>query len=94
MNKHIARLAVASLMKQLTLTFLVVLTIGARASAAACLLGDADNNGAVSLGELQQCVSNFRGASIPAPTCPPSPPPRFVDNGDGTITDNVTGLRW
>jgi len=24
----------------------------------------------------------------------PSPPPRFVDNGDGTITDNQTGLMW
>jgi hypothetical protein len=25
---------------------------------------------------------------------PPSPPARFVDNGDGTITDNETGLMW
>jgi hypothetical protein len=27
-------------------------------------------------------------------TCPTSPPERFVDNGDGTITDNETGLMW
>ena len=24
----------------------------------------------------------------------PPPPPRFVDNGDGTVTDNQTGLMW
>jgi len=24
----------------------------------------------------------------------PKTPPRFVDNGDGTITDNATGLMW
>jgi hypothetical protein len=24
----------------------------------------------------------------------PPPPPRFVDNGDGTITDAQTGLMW
>jgi Protein of unknown function (DUF1566) len=24
----------------------------------------------------------------------PSPSPRFTDNGDGTLTDNLTGLRW
>ena len=27
--------------------------------------------------------------------CPgPAEPPRFVDNGDGTVTDNETGLMW
>jgi hypothetical protein len=25
---------------------------------------------------------------------PPASPPRFVDNGDGTVTDNMTGLMW
>jgi len=24
----------------------------------------------------------------------PSPDPRFIDNGDGTVTDNLTGLVW
>lgn len=24
----------------------------------------------------------------------PKKPPRFIDNGDGTITDNATGLMW
>jgi hypothetical protein len=24
----------------------------------------------------------------------PSPDPRFTDNGDGTVTDNLTGLMW
>ena len=28
----------------------------------------------------------------PAPTATPGP--RFVDNGDGTVTDNQTGLQW
>jgi len=29
----------------------------------------------------------------PTPT-PTATPPRFVENGDGTVTDNVTGLQW
>jgi hypothetical protein len=28
------------------------------------------------------------------PTRTPTPDPRFHDNGDGTITDNQTGLMW
>ena len=27
-------------------------------------------------------------------TCSPSGLPRYVDNGDGTVTDNTTGLMW
>jgi hypothetical protein len=30
----------------------------------------------------------------PTITLTPTPVPRFVDNGDGTITDNQTGLMW
>ena len=26
--------------------------------------------------------------------CPEPPEPRFTDNGDGTVTDNCTGLMW
>lgn len=62
-------------------------------TAGACILGDADNSGAVSLGEVQQCVSNFLGASNPAPACPLATD-HYTDNGDGTITDNQTGLMW
>jgi hypothetical protein len=32
------------------------------------------------------------GTSVAAP--PSKTPPRFVDNGDGTVTDNQTGLMW
>src|SRR5579872_2888683 len=36
-------------------------------------------------------MSNFRPALTgSALTCEP----RFVDNGDGTVTDNMTGLMW
>jgi len=30
----------------------------------------------------------------PTPTVTVTPTPRFVDNGDGTIIDNQTGLQW
>src|SRR5262249_31397738 len=30
--------------------------------------------------------------ATPIPTATPGP--RFVDNGDGTVTDNQTGLQW
>ena len=34
-------------------------------------------------------------AAQPTPTPTPTPPPgRFVDNGDGTVTDTETGLQW
>lgn len=31
---------------------------------------------------------------LPTPTPTPTPTPRFTDNGDGTVTDNMTGLIW
>jgi len=34
------------------------------------------------------------GATTPGASAPPKNPPRFVDNGDGTVTDNQTGLMW
>ena len=37
-------------------------------------------------------VRAVRGGVLPAPA--PTPTPRFVDNGDGTVTDNQTGLQW
>jgi hypothetical protein len=49
------------------------------------------------------CAPAVMGTPVPIPTATPtqtstpfptSTPPRFVDNGDGTITDNQTGLQW
>ena len=43
------------------------------------------------------CAPAVVGTPVPTPT-PTSTstptPPRFVDNGDGTVTDNQTGLMW
>jgi hypothetical protein len=33
-------------------------------------------------------------ATPPGPTATATPVPHFVDNGDGTVTDNQTGLQW
>jgi hypothetical protein len=33
-------------------------------------------------------------ATSPLAAAPPKTPARFVDNGDGTVTDNQTGLMW
>jgi hypothetical protein len=44
------------------------------------------------------CAPALIGTPVPTPTPAPTatatPPPRFVDNGDGTVTDNQTGLQW
>jgi hypothetical protein len=49
--------------------------------------GDLDQNGVVVVNELVTAVkSSIQGCPLPGP--------RFVDNGDGTISDNQTGLMW
>jgi hypothetical protein len=50
--------------------------------------GDLDGNQNVSIGELVTAVTSALEG------CPFPPEPRFVDNGNGTITDNKTGLMW
>jgi hypothetical protein len=50
--------------------------------------GDFDGDNNVSVDELVMSVQNALTG------CPTLPGPRFVNNGDGTITDNGTGLMW
>jgi hypothetical protein len=38
------------------------------------------------------CFFGFVGPPPPPPENPPDP--RFIDHGDGTVTDNLTGLMW
>lgn len=50
-------------------------------------LGDFDNNGHVTVNEIIVAVNNALN------DCPP-PGPRFVDNGNGTISDTQINLVW
>jgi hypothetical protein len=50
--------------------------------------GDLNGDGVVSIDELLTAVQSALVG------CPPPPGPRFVDNGDGTVTDRHTGLMW
>ncbi|HVM94744.1 MAG TPA: DUF1566 domain-containing protein [Candidatus Acidoferrales bacterium] len=59
---------------------------GIEAQCAQCK-GDFDGNGHVTVDELVTSVNNALNGC-------PSPSQRFVDNGDGTITDGKTGLMW
>jgi len=68
------------------LSVLGILLSGA-ASAQCC--GDRDDDGEVSLGEVQASFNVFLGAA----QCE-FDDRGFVDNGDGTITDTRTGLMW
>jgi hypothetical protein len=49
--------------------------------------GDFNGDGAVTIDEIIVSVNNALEG------CPP-PGARFIDNGDGTITDTSTGLQW
>ena len=49
--------------------------------------GDFNGDGEVTINEIIVSVNNALGGC-------PTPGPRFVDNGDGTITDTKTGLQW
>jgi hypothetical protein len=62
-----------------------VVCIGLNAEARAQCPGDLDNDDQVSVDELLTAVqSTLNGC----------PQPRFVDNGDGTVSDRKTGLMW
>ena len=55
--------------------------------------GDGMQNGSESCDGTD--AARCPGACQPDCTCAPGTPgPRFVDNGDGTVTDNQTGLQW
>ena len=49
--------------------------------------GDFDHDGTVAINEIVTAGNN---SLVGCPT----PGPQFVDNGDGTITDNENGLMW
>jgi hypothetical protein len=49
--------------------------------------GDFNGDGQVTIDELIVAVNNALNSC-------PAPGPRFVDNGDGTVTDTKTGLQW
>ncbi len=70
---------------------LVMVAFGRMAHA--FLLGDLNDDGMVTIGEVQKVVNNLLGARYEGPACP-SPSSRYVDNRNGTISDNETGLTW
>lgn len=49
--------------------------------------GDFNGNGEVEINEIIVSVNNSLNGC-------PTPGPRFVDNGDGTVTDSKTRLQW
>jgi hypothetical protein len=68
-------------------TLAYALTCNAWSTARAQCLGDFNGDGKVSVDELVTAVDNaLNGCQLSGP--------RFVDNGDGTITDHKTGLLW
>ena len=70
--------------------------------------GDFDNDDDVDADDITVILEEFGRNKwfLPCPPCffgfvgpPPAPPenppdPRFTDHGDGTVTDNLTGLMW
>ena len=46
------------------------------------------------VGKTGQTISYRTGDDGDLQKGVPSPDPRFTDNGDGTVTDNLTGLMW
>jgi hypothetical protein len=70
---------------KLVVTSIAFLGLTTGQAAARCC-GDCDDDGAVRINELIRAVNNSLDG------CPDEP--RFIDNGDGTVTDNETGLMW
>ena len=73
-------------MHAIILVFATLLALWPARSLAECnqCRGDFNNDGEVSINELILAVNNALYGC----------PPRFTDNGDGTITDSTTGLMW
>src|SRR5215475_10798875 len=63
-----------------------VITVTVARGDAQCL-GDFNGDGKVTIGELITAVDNALNGCQSDGT-------RFLDNGDGTITDHKTGLMW
>jgi len=64
------------------------ISLALTAPAGATCSGDLDGDGHVTIGELVSAVNSALTG------CDPLPGPRFVDNGNGSVTDNATGLMW
>jgi hypothetical protein len=58
-----------------------------------CTAGDANSDNQITIDEILSAVNNALNG-CPPPQTSPTPTPRFEDNGDGTITDGITGLMW
>jgi len=71
-------------MKQAIASIVFLGLMTSQAAARCC--GDCDDDGEVRINELIRAVNNSLDGC--------SDEPRFVDNGDGTVTDNETGLMW
>lgn len=58
--------------------------------------GDCDGDGQITVNELVAAVGRaLNGCPVATPTATPTTAPeRFIDNGDGTISDQETGLMW
>jgi len=54
----------------------------------------AGQNGTISLPKTGQTTSYYPGDDGAMQAGIAWPSPRFIDNGDGTVTDNLTGLMW
>lgn len=73
--------------RRLLQTILLLLLTSVSGRAAAVCQGDFNDDDVVTVDELIVAVQNsLHGCMLPED--------RFVDNGDGTITDNLTGLMW
>ena len=46
------------------------------------------------VGVTYKLMAPYDGFSVRAVRSGPPPPPLFVDNGNGTVTDTLTGLQW
>jgi hypothetical protein len=73
-------------MKRAIIAAIAAICLAVPAPAVARCLGDHDCSGTVSVSELVAAVSNALNGCERLP--------RFVNNGDGTFTDNDTGLVW
>ncbi len=71
----------------IALTAASIVALASRAGAQASCEGDFNHDGQVTIDEIIVSVNHALS------DCP-APGPRFVDNGNGTISDTQSGLQW